>query len=136
MPVWFVYVLLVMSAYRLTRLVVKDDFPPVLWLRDRLCGGWRPLTEREWAQLRAQPLAQPKPWPVRDIDDTANRYVYRWTWVPHWLAELVSCPWCASAYVSGALVALTVFTVSLPAPVLVWLAVWAGAALLTSREWA
>ena len=44
--------LIVMSlaTYRLTRLVVADTFPPVLWLRDRLAGGWRPLTAKEQEQ--------------------------------------------------------------------------------------
>lgn len=136
MSVFLVPVLMVLASYRLTRFVVKDDFPPMLGLRDRLAGGWRPLTEPEWAQLRAQPLGTPKPWPVQDIDGTENRYVHRWSWVPGWLAELISCPWCVSAYVSGAVVTGTWWYAGLPVPVLMWLAVWAGAALLTSREWA
>ena len=42
---WFVFALLCLTAYRATRLLIKDTFPPVLWLRDNLVGGWRPTTE-------------------------------------------------------------------------------------------
>lgn len=48
-----------------------------------------------------------------------------------WLGELVSCPWCASAYVSGALVTVTWWLHGMPLPVLCWLAVWAAAAAIS-----
>lgn len=138
MDPWLAVLLLVLAAYRLTRLITKDDFPPVLWMRDRLSGGWRPPTDAEWAQVRALPLLQSRPWPVQDIDGVTHRYVHRWSWVPGWLADLVSCPWCASAYVSGALVLLYDLSVpgGLPVPYLYGITVWAGASLLASREWA
>lgn len=121
------FLLMVLTAYRLTRLVVRDTFPPLLALRDRLAGGWRPLTEPE--QLR-----RPAPWPIQDVDGVTHRWVKRAGWSPYWLAELMSCPWCASAYLSAAVVAVTDVTTGLPVPVLHGFAVWAGAALLASRE--
>lgn len=133
--IWFVLLCLVLTAYRATRLITKDDFPPLLWLRDRIKGGWRPLTEPDWTVLRAErPAGAPKPFPVQDIDGQACRWVDRASWVPHWLAELYGCPWCVSAYVSGVLVAVTDVTYGLPVPWLVAPAVWAAAAVLASRD--
>lgn len=127
----FVFVLLVLSAYRLTRLLVKDTLPPVLALRDRLAGGWRPLTLKE----HNEPL-QARTWRSQIFDDREMRWVEKKPWSPYWLGELITCPWCASAYVSGALTVLTDVFYGVPAPWLTGVAVWAGAALLTSQEWA
>ena len=134
---------LTLAAYRLTRLLVKDDFPPVLWVRDRLAGGWRPLTlrEREVSRLPVmdhdgQSATIAGLGAVQQIDGVLHRYVRRKSWSPYWLADLISCPWCVSAYVAGAVVAGTWWAADLPAPVLWWLAVWGATALLASQEWA
>src|SRR6266403_3181873 len=126
MSAWLLVLLLSMASYRMTRLVVKDDFPPVLWVRDRLAGGWRPLTSKE---QEAPPFI---PWrnQTQEINGVMNRYVARKSWSPHWLADLLTCPWCASGWVSGILVLLAMFTVDLPAPFFVWLAVWGTSSLL------
>ena len=129
---WFVLVCLVLTSYRVTRLITRDDFPPLLWLRDRIKGGWRPLTAPEWEQIRAGDLAALRP--TTSIDGVENRWVTRALWVPHWLSELYGCPWCVSAYVSGALVAATDVVHGVPVPWLVGPAVWAGAAILASRK--
>jgi hypothetical protein len=121
-------------AYRVTRLVTKDTFPPVLWIRDRLAGGWRPLTDKEWEEIRKPD--KPAPFQPKDVGGKASRYVTRVSWSPHWLSELIICPWCASAYVSGALVLITDCVIGIQWPWLMGGAVWAGAALLGSREWA
>lgn len=142
---WFVLVCLVLAAYRLTRLVVKDTFPPVLWVRDRLAGGPRKPTRAElYHEHYPNDLepgvsrAVPGLAGVWYLDDDLGVVVHRSNvgWSPHWLAELITCPWCASAYVSGTLTAATDLTCGLPVPWLVGLAVWAGSALLASREWA
>jgi hypothetical protein len=137
MPTWLLIVLLVSATYRLTRLVVKDDFPPVLWLRDRLVGGWRPLTEKEWKAIRGRGTAIE--FAVQDIDHgngpVGSRYLIRARWVPQWLADLLSCPWCASGWVALALTLAVAFTVGVPAPLLVWPAVWGAGALLAARDW-
>jgi Protein of unknown function (DUF1360) len=149
MPVWLLVSLLSVATYRLTRLIVKDDFPPVLWMRDRLVGGWRPLTERERAIYAATPrdgtevkVLHGQPAWIRDLRDVdhgdgavVSRYVRRARWVPVWLADLLSCPWCASGWVSLALVVAVAFTVGVPAPLLVWPAVWGAGALLAARKW-
>ena len=125
-------VLLSLSTYRLTRLVVTDTFPPVLWARDRLVGGWRELTEREEA-VRAK---YPYLWTVEVIDGVEHRYVEPVPWSPYWLRELLSCPWCASGWLSLGLVGLAALSVSVPLPGLVWLASWGLGALLASQDWA
>ena len=45
-------VLLVLVVYRLTRLITTDDFPPVLWVRDRLA-----LTEELLGPLPLPPFS-------------------------------------------------------------------------------
>ena len=132
---WFTFLVLVLTAYRLTRLIVKDDFPPIRWCRDRLVGGWRPLTPKEQGIVSRQPGGN-QPFPLTEQDGKRLRWVTRRSWVPEWLAELLGCPWCVSAYVSGALTAATDLTVGVPRPWLTAVAVWALAALLAGREWA
>jgi hypothetical protein len=138
--IFFVFACMVLTAYRATRLVTKDDFPPLLWMRDRLAGGWRPLSMKEDEAL-ARALGEKHTyltalWSVRDDNGKRTRYVYRAKWSPYWLAELVTCPWCASAYLSGVLTLVVDLTYGLPVPWLIGPAVWASAALLGSREWA
>lgn len=139
--------LLVMSlaVYRGTRLVVADTFPPVLWLRDRLVGGWRPLTAKEQdryitdvASVVEGPVALPHPRLVALMrtDDQVNRYVRRSKFSPYWLADLLSCPFCASGWIALAVTAGTWSWVSLPLPVLVWFAVWAVGGLIAAQDWA
>jgi len=134
-------VLLVLVVYRLTRLITTDDFPPVLWVRDRLAGGWRPLTGPEQARSRVklQSVADVQDDPefgqLRMIDFKTNRYVTRSKYSPVWLAELITCSWCASGWVSGLVVLVTDLTVGLPVPWLYGPAVWGAAALLASQEW-
>jgi len=127
-------VLLILVAYRATRLVVRDTFPPVLWARDRLAGGWRKLTEAErdryYATSEKSELI--KQWEINK-NDLTQRYIRRVSWSPHWLAELITCPWCASAYVSGALVLITDCVIGIQWPWLMGGAVWAGASLIASR---
>jgi len=127
-------VLMALTTYRAARIVTKDDFPPVLWVRDRLAGGWRPLTEPEWALLR-RTAGDGEPFVHQAVDGVENRYVNRADWSPHWLAELVSCPWCCSGWLAGALTAAVALTTGIPDPWLVAPAVWAAAALLASRTW-
>jgi len=143
MPVWLLLLMMSLATYRGTKLVVEDTFPPVLWLRDRLVGGWRPLTEQELdshtlLDLPSDDVAAPHPTlgSVMRIDGQINRYVPRSRWSPYWLAELLSCPWCASGWIAAGVTAGTWATAGLPVPVLVWGAVWAAGALIAAQEWA
>lgn len=137
MSTWLLLIVMSLAVYRLTRLIVADTFPPVLWLRDRLVGGWRPLTEPEENALNERVRGGGSAlWEWQDIDGERHRYLRRAQWSPFWLAELLSCPWCASGWVSLAVTAGTWATAGLAMPVLVWLAVWALGALLAGQEWA
>jgi hypothetical protein len=133
METWLLLLVMSLATYRATRLVVADTFPPVLWLRDRLVGGWRPMTDKEWELLRSK---EKKPWRTTGIDGVENRWVERKKWSPFWLAELLSCPWCASGWVALAVTAGVWATAGLAMPLLVWLATWALGALLAAQEWA
>lgn len=138
MDIWLLLVVMSLAVYRLTRLVIADTFPPVLWLRDRLVGGWRPMTDKEWDHLRSQAkLGEPKPWLIASAEEGDDRrWVERASWSPYWLADLLSCPWCASGWIALAVTAGVWATVGLPVPLLVWPAVWAAGALIASQEWA
>jgi hypothetical protein len=143
MPVWLLLIVISLAVYRLTRLIVKDTFPPVRWTRDRLVGGWRPLTSAEWAYVRSRDkdnaldlLKGERPaFQTEKIDGEVNRWVEKWPWVPEWLSDLLSCAWCASGWVSLAVVVAVAFTVGVPAPVLVWPAVWGAGSLIAAQKW-
>jgi hypothetical protein len=142
METWLLLIVMSLATYRLTRLVVEDTFPPVLWLRDRLVGGWRPLTLRESEASRlpvmedGQSATIARLGAVTMVDGQVNRYAERWKRSPFWLAELLSCPWCASGWVALAVTAGTWAVIGLPVPLLVWPAVWAVGALIAAQEWA
>jgi hypothetical protein len=141
METWLLLLVMSLATYRLTRLVVADTFPPVRWLRDRLAGGWRDMTDPE---IQAFPTELPAhgrkmipDFGQVDVDDgRAQVYVQRARWSPFWLAELLSCPWCASGWIALAVTGGVWATVGLPVPLLVWPAVWAAGALIAAQEWA
>jgi len=135
MPVWLLLIVMSLATYRGTKLVVEDTFPPVLWLRDRLVGGWRPLTLKEQEIVDRQPGGN-HPFPLTEVDGVQQRWNTRRSWSPFWLAELLSCPWCASGWVAAGVTAGTWAVMGLPVPLLVWGAVWGAGALLAAQEWA
>lgn len=140
METWLLLIVMSLATYRLTRLLVEDTFPPVLWLRDRIAGGWRPLTlaehERYVAASSSAQAVMRDAWSYDPDDELGQRHVRRARWSPHWLAELLSCPWCASGWVALGVTAGTWAVVGLPVPLLVWPAVWAVGALVAGQEWA
>lgn len=131
MDLWLLLLVMSLAVYRLTRLLVADTFPPVLWLRDRVAGGWRPLTVPEQESTAGSGGRV-----IQDIDGVPSWYVRRASWSPFWLAELISCPWCASGWISLAVTGGTWAWVGLPLPLLVWPAVWAVGALIAAQDWA
>jgi hypothetical protein len=142
METWLLLLVMALATYRGTKLVVEDTFPPVLWLRDRLVGGWRPLTLKESETNRLPVLDEGQSATVAGLggltmtDGIVHRYVHRWRRSPFWLAELISCPWCASGWVAAGVTAGTWAVAGLPLPILVWAAVWAVGALLAAQDWA
>lgn len=109
--IFFIFLMLSLATFRLTRLIVKDDMPLVYY-------------PREWI-IKRRPTHGMHP-------STAEPYVNFW-----YMGELVSCPWCASAWVSGALTFGTWIARhghgGLPVPVLIWLSVWGVGAWLAAN---
>lgn len=129
MPLWLLLIVLSLAAYRLTRLAVKDTFPPILRVRCAIMLRGMPFKEA-WENgchavlMRGGKLDQAK------YDRALT--LYRPSW--EWLADLVTCHWCASGWISLGLVLGTAWWYSLPAPVLIWFAVWAAGAWLANVE--
>lgn len=135
METWLLLIVMSLTVYRLTRLIVADTFPPVLWARDRLVGGWRDATQHELNDRSWLPMAGQEQI-FREIEGVPSRYVYRWNWVPQWLADLLSCPWCAGGWIAGMVTAATDVVVGIPVPALMGLATWALGSLIASQSWA
>ncbi len=134
---WFALAVLSLSTFIGTQLIVYLDFPPALWLRDRVVGGWRPLTLKEGDRLRRSVagLGPKVDWEWTDIEDVKHRHAVRDDRIPFFFAELLSCPWCVGAWVSLFLTTGTDLIVGIPLPALMWSAAWALGSLLASREW-
>lgn len=77
-----------LCAYRLTRLVTTDTFPPVEKLRDRIVTA-NTMTR----QTTTGTIIDPGPW-----------------------AELVQCPWCSSVYIAFGIAAGHWCAFGLPSP--------------------
>ena len=94
-----------LAVYRLTRLVTKDSFPPILRAREWLLRRWpsedTELGESEWSEHLSGWVEVPRPEGVR-----AWEWERRWVPVePHWLGELITCVYCASIWLAGLVVA-------------------------------
>lgn len=114
---WSWLVLLVvagLATFRITRLVVKDDFPLVAVPRRWVIG-------EQVYDHDTETWSQPK--------HVGTRY--------YWFGELISCHWCASGWVSlGITLALALFTPRDAAFVdwiVFWWATWAVGAVIADR---
>lgn len=107
MSTGLIVLLMTLAAYRASRLLVHDEFPPIKWLREKFTG--------------------PYTLPQGDSRRTATR-------VPYWLAYLWTCTWCMTVWTAAGITLVTWLSTDLPLPLLVWGAVAAGAALLSHLE--
>lgn len=145
MTPWLLLLLMSLAVYRLTRLLVDDTFPPVLWLRDRVIGGWRlPTLKEQWHD--SYPTGEVEPGAMHNViglgsfmlvDGDLHIYVRRWSWIPSFFAGLLSCPYCASGWVA---LAVTVgvwwwLGLAIPLLLLLWLGSWALGGMLAAQEW-
>lgn len=138
MSPWFLLAAMSMATFILTKLVVDLDFPPVLWLRDRVIGGWRPLTLSETDRLQRS-IATPGSdlgWTWQEIDGERHLWVARTPWVPLFFAELMGCPWCVSAWMAAGVTTGVWAVAGLQVPVLYGLSTWALGALLAQHDYA
>ena len=88
---WVDLAVLGLAAARITRLVGVDDFPPIRTLREKLLGRF-PSGDTVWTEQPDQP---------------ETVWVAEVGWVavePHWLGELIVCPWCTGFWISVAAV--------------------------------
>lgn len=104
----FTLVLMILTTFRMTWLIVKDSFPPIKLVRDR-------IVEKHYET--STPVA------YREMGDPDTRYqTYRGKWF--WLAELITCPWCVSVWMA-ALVTIATALLSPRGLSMPWL--WFGA---------
>lgn len=98
-----------LSTYRLTRLVVEDDFPPIAVPRRWITG------EAYWVE-----------------DEQKWHYPHEQaSWPRHWLGDLITCPWCAGGWISLGLV-VAVATSNQTGTWVEWFLLWTAAWALGS----
>lgn len=94
--------LLVLATYRTTRLLVRDEFPPIRAIREWVIGTFA------------------------GADIHGNLVDNRWGPIGRSLAYLWTCPWCMSVWAGAGVVALADWCLSVPWP---WLIITAGSAI-------
>lgn len=106
-------VLVILTIYRVTRLVIEDTFPPIGVPRTHLINWWAP--DGDW--VAEHPHAQP-----------------HWGALGRSLRYLFSCPWCMSVWLGPLIIWGTMQFYSVPAPVLVWAAASGLTGLMSALE--
>lgn len=138
-----ILIMLSLATFILTKLVVDLDFPPIVWLRGQVIGGWQPLSSTQKMDPKNKP-ASPVGIHTEDglnpgiqvFDGEPYWYIVRRHWIPYFFAGLVECPWCVSGWLSAGLVTGTWAVTGLPVPLLYWPSVWALGALLAQHDYA
>lgn len=104
----------VLAVWRLTRLVTRDDFPPIKaareWVLRRWPSGDTTFTAEEVVGIIEDPDA-PAPFTGEGRVEGTGRPVF-WNgeeWQSegdHWQGKLISCLWCASVWLAAGVMAL------------------------------
>ncbi len=121
---WLLVILIILSVYRATRLIIEDSFPPIAVPREWILNWWAP--DDDWVLKK----------------DPRNRGEYLHPNAkPHWgalgrsLRYLFTCPWCMSIWIGGIGIWITdAFFIAVPVPIFVCLAASAVTGLLSSLE--
>lgn len=128
-----------MAIWRLTRLVTRDDFPPVKAARDWILRRW-PSDDAEFPDAEVIRDGSPDDAEFGAATGTlATGVEVEWTGVSwqavhgHWFGKLISCSWCASVWISAAVVALRFNVGNLWQWPAVILALAGAAALIASK---
>ncbi len=117
MPVWLTYLLIVLVTFSVTRLVIKDTFPPLGVPRDHLINWWDP--DDEWKIERmSRGLPEPQA---------------HWGAVGRSLRYLMQCPWCMSVWVVAGVIWVFTLYVSVPLPWAVGIATRAVVGLIANN---
>lgn len=128
----------ILAVYRLARLMTVDEFPPIVGFRDKVVGGWRPLTEKEANLLDATVKVGVGrvPWKWQEFDGERHRYVERSKWSNAFWAKLFSCPFCLSFWLSIAVVCGSWYGPDpVVVPVLTGFAAWSVGGWLAAQDW-
>ena len=112
MPVWLLYAVISLVTFRVTRLIVKDTFPPVGVPRDHLINWWAP--DGDWVD--EHPKAMP-----------------HWGAVGRSLRYLFTCPWCMSVWVAPGVIWVFTRFVSVPLPYAAWVVAAAATGLIATK---
>lgn len=116
----FLLVIMILTAFRVTWLITRDSIPLV-------------RIPREWLISKAVHTRQLAP-SYETPDDDKQDYVatYRGFW--YHVADLVTCPWCVSVWVSGVVTIVTVLVspTGLSMPWL-WFGATAGGAAIVAQ---
>jgi hypothetical protein len=96
-------VILALAAYRVTRLLIRDDFPPVAavrgWLLDRFPGDLTVWEGDEVEQSGHSWVVSSSGLPVVPFEEEDGTTA--WTSLrSHWIGDLIECPWCLGFWVS------------------------------------
>jgi len=98
------------ATWRTTRLLIRDEFPPVRALREWMIATWG-VVDKDGHIVAG-----------RRLGGLGYAFAYLWT-----------CPWCMSIYVAAGLVALADWRASVPLP---WLVGALGAGFTGVMAWA
>lgn len=113
MPGPWIYLLIWLVTFRVTRLIIEDTFPPIGVPRTWLLNWWVP--DQEWA--KRHPHTQP-----------------HWGALGRSLRYLFGCPWCMSVWVGAGVVWIFTLFVSVPLPYAAWITASAVTGLIATTE--
>jgi hypothetical protein len=110
-PLWLLFVLLVLAAYRITRLFVRDEIPLIKTPRDAI-ANWLDPRDANRRKVGSAPLG------------AAGRAI----------AYGMECDWCSSVWWSGVVVFVTDLNGHVPLPWLIFAATAGAAGLLSAVD--
>lgn len=125
------FALIMLAAYRITRLVVSDTFPLFAGPRNWLHARFPP----SGSFMDGGPNERPPHAPIAFYQNSGRGQEARWYIEKgHWLGDLTSCAWCVGWWISlAAAVIYGLFPTFAIAASIPW-AISAGVGLLSSKE--
>lgn len=130
----FLFVLMALAAFRLTRLITRDKLPLFHAPREAFAQRWGSYEDAQRQRNVEDPRWQ-RPWRwlfACEFESVNERN--RTSMFMKSLAYLWECDWCMGIWVSGGVVYTTVQFADVPLPYLQWLAAAALVGLIAARE--
>ena len=131
MELFFLFVLLALASYRLTRLITRDKLPLIDIPREAFVQRWGAYQDTKRVKS-AETGRWWRWWWGSEFESVDGEH--RTNLVMKSLAYLWECDWCMGIWVAGGLVFTTAQFVDTPYPYLQWLAAAAATGWLASRE--